>query len=141
MTTLEPLLRELIGGALRRRRLEHGRTLADVAGQAGVSMQHLSDVERGRKDASSEILAAICGALGVTAAELMSEAAQPAAQSAATPAARPAIRPSARPATRPILLDLTRTPRSAESELDTRSALSERHRLAAHPRGVMLSAA
>lgn len=115
MTSLEPLLRELIGRALRRRRLEHGRTLADVAAQAGVSMQHLSDVERGRKDASSEILAAICGALGVTVAQLMSAAAQPAA--------------------RPVLVDLTRAPRSPEP------SLGGRHQLAAGPRGVMLSAA
>ncbi|MDN6303132.1 MAG: helix-turn-helix transcriptional regulator, partial [Brachybacterium sp.] len=53
MTPLEPLLRELLGQTLRRRRRALGRTLADVAAQAGVSMQHLSDVERGRKDASS----------------------------------------------------------------------------------------
>ena len=118
MTTLEPLLRELIGQALRRRRSEHERTLADVAAQAGVSMQHLSDVERGRKDASSEILAAICGALGITAAQLM--------QAAAQPVARP---------TRPILLDLTRTPRAVEPPP------GGRQRLTSHPRGVMLSAA
>lgn len=77
MTTLEPLLRELLGGALRSRRRAHGRTLADVAAQAGVSMQHLSDVERGRKDASSEMLAAICGALGTSVLELMASAARP----------------------------------------------------------------
>lgn len=91
MTPLEPLLRDLLGQALRSRRREHGRTLADVAAQAGVSMQHLSDVERGRKDASSEMLAAICGALGVSVAELMAAA--------------------ARPVERPVVLDLTRRPR------------------------------
>ena len=73
MTTLEPLLRELIGGALRRRRREHGRTLTDVAGQAGVSMQHLSDVERGRKDASSEILASVADALEVPLSRILRE--------------------------------------------------------------------
>lgn len=125
MTTLEPLLRELIGGALRRRRREHGRTLTDVAGQAGVSMQHLSDVERGRKDASSEILAAICGALGVTVAELMAEASGPVVQLKA----------------RPVVLDLTRAPRSVASDLDAGSALSGRHRLTARSHEVMLSAA
>ena len=92
MTPLEPLLRELLGQALRSRRREHGRTLADVAAQAGVSMQHLSDVERGRKDASSEMLAAICGALGVSVVQLMAAAAQP--------------------VPRPVLVDLTRTPRA-----------------------------
>jgi len=101
MTPLEPLLRELIGQALRRRRLEHGRTLADVSARAGMSMQHLSDVERGRKDASSEILAAICGALGTGVAELMTDA--------------------ARPATRPVVLDLTRGPHPQVHELATPS--------------------
>lgn len=104
MTTLEPLLRELLGRALRSRRREHGRTLADVAAQAGVSMQHLSDVERGRKDASSEMLAAICGALGTGVAELMADAAGPAAQPAAA---------------RPVLLDLTRRPRPQLHELSS----------------------
>lgn len=97
MTPLEPLLRELIGHALRRRRLEHGRTLADVSAQAGMSMQHLSDVERGRKDASSEILAAICGALDLTVLELMADAAGP-------------VR-------RPVVLDLTRAPRTTAPSL------------------------
>lgn len=126
MTTLEPLLRELIGGALRRRRQEHGRTLADVSAQAGVSMQHLSDVERGRKDASSEILAAICGALGVTVAQLMVAAVSPAAQ----------------PARRPVLLDLTRAPRTAASELEARSVPGGQHPVTTRPhRGIMVSAA
>src|SRR5690625_5355111 len=71
MTPLEPLLRELLGEALRRRRRAQGRTLADVAAQAGMSMQHLSDVERGRKDPSSEMVAAICGALDLTLGQLM----------------------------------------------------------------------
>jgi XRE family transcriptional regulator, stress-response regulator len=48
---------------LRRARLEQGRTLADVAHAAKVSMQYLSEIERGRKEASSEVLAAICDAL------------------------------------------------------------------------------
>src|SRR5690625_2389020 len=72
MTPLEPLLRELLGEALRRRRRAQGRTLVDVAAQAGMSMQHLSDVERGRKDPSSEMVAAICGALDLTLGQLMS---------------------------------------------------------------------
>lgn len=71
MTPLEPLLRELVGEALRRRRRAQRRTLAEVASRAGMSMQHLSDVERGRKDPSSEIVAAICGALGLTLGQLM----------------------------------------------------------------------
>lgn len=68
---LEPLLRELVGGALREERRRQARTLADVAGEAGVSMQHLSDVERGRKDASSEMVGAITGALGLPLGDLL----------------------------------------------------------------------
>jgi transcriptional regulator with XRE-family HTH domain len=58
-----PLLRTTLGEVLRRARLEQGRTLADVAHAAKVSMQYLSEIERGRKEASSEVLAAICDAL------------------------------------------------------------------------------
>lgn len=62
---LDPLLRELMGAELRAERHRQRRTLAEVAAAAGLSMQHLSDVERGRKDPSSELLAAILGALGI----------------------------------------------------------------------------
>ena len=58
-----PLLRTTLGEVLRRTRLEQGRTLADVARAAKVSMQYLSEIERGRKEASSEVLAAICDSL------------------------------------------------------------------------------
>ncbi len=51
-----PLLRTMLGDVLRRTRLEQGRTLADVARSARVSMPYLSEVERGRKEASSEVL-------------------------------------------------------------------------------------
>lgn len=66
-----PLLRTLIGDVLRRTRLEQGRTLADVARAARVSMPYLSEVERGRKEASSEVLAAICDALRIELADLL----------------------------------------------------------------------
>jgi transcriptional regulator with XRE-family HTH domain len=72
-----PLLRRLLGDALRRNRLEQGRTLADVARAARVSMQYLSELERGRKEASSEILAALCDALGMELAELLADASRP----------------------------------------------------------------
>ncbi|WNV75200.1 helix-turn-helix domain-containing protein [Geodermatophilus sp. DSM 44513] len=68
------LLREVIGRILRRVRLGQGRTLRDVAGAAGVSMGHLSEVERGRKEPSSELLAAICRALGLELTELLGAA-------------------------------------------------------------------
>lgn len=63
--TREPLMRDLVGGILRRTRREQRRTLADVAADARVSTAYLSEVERGRKEASSEILAAAAGALGL----------------------------------------------------------------------------
>lgn len=72
---LEPLLRELMGAVLRDERRRQGRTLARVAQAAGISMQHLSDVERGRKDPSSELLAAITGALDVSVPQLLLRAA------------------------------------------------------------------
>src|ERR1700733_8341600 len=68
-----PLLRTTLGEVLRRIRLEQGRTLSDVARAAKVSMQYLSEVERGRKEASSEILAAICDALEVELPDVLAE--------------------------------------------------------------------
>jgi transcriptional regulator with XRE-family HTH domain len=70
------LLRHLIGAALRRARLRQGRTLREVADAAQVSMPYLSEVERGRKEASSEVLAAICRALGLRLSELLEEVRQ-----------------------------------------------------------------
>lgn len=65
----DPLWREVSGGVLRDERRRQGRTLADVAGRAGMSVQHLSEVERGRKEASSEMLAAAAGSLGLSLGE------------------------------------------------------------------------
>jgi len=64
------LWREAAGRTLRRERLAQERTLADVAGAAGISAQHLSEVERGLKDPSSEILDAVLGALGIRLLDL-----------------------------------------------------------------------
>src|ERR1700752_2409724 len=58
------LLRQLLGDVLRRLRIRQGRTLREVSASARVSLGYLSEVERGRKEASSELLAAICAALG-----------------------------------------------------------------------------
>jgi len=66
----QPLWREAAGGVLREERQRQQRTLSDVAERAGVSTQHLSEVERGRKEASSEVLEAVSGALGLRLAEL-----------------------------------------------------------------------
>ncbi|MEU6393995.1 helix-turn-helix transcriptional regulator [Streptomyces sp. NPDC046939] len=67
----EPLWRHVVGDVLRRRRRAQGRTLQDVADVAGISMAYLSEVERGRKEASSEMLAAAAGALGLGLADVL----------------------------------------------------------------------
>ena len=59
------LLRQEIGDVLRDARREQGRTLREVSSVARVSLGYLSEVERGQKEASSELLASICGALDV----------------------------------------------------------------------------
>ncbi len=58
------LLRRVIGDALRARRQGQHRTLREVSSAANVSLGYLSEIERGQKEASSELLAAICDALG-----------------------------------------------------------------------------
>ncbi|WP_308402679.1 helix-turn-helix transcriptional regulator [Streptomyces sp. AC550_RSS872] len=68
----EPLWRDLVGDALRRERLAQERTLKDVADAARISMPYLSEVERGRKEASSEVLAAAAHALGLGLGDLLS---------------------------------------------------------------------
>jgi len=70
----EPLLRHLVGAILRRARLGQGRTLQEVAGEARMSTAYLSEVERGRKEASSEMLAAVCAALGIRLVDLVAQA-------------------------------------------------------------------
>ena len=70
----QPLLRTTFGYLLRRARQEQNRTLADVARAARVSLPYLSELERGRKEASSEILAAVCGALRLELSDLLAEA-------------------------------------------------------------------
>ncbi|PRY16937.1 helix-turn-helix domain-containing protein [Kineococcus rhizosphaerae] len=66
-----PLLREAVGAVLRAERTAQRRTLADVAAGARVSLPYLSEVERGRKEPSSEVLAAVCGALDLTLVDLL----------------------------------------------------------------------
>jgi transcriptional regulator with XRE-family HTH domain len=66
----EPLWREAVGRELREERQSADRTLADVAKDAGVSTQYLSEVERGLKEPSSEVLSAVAGALGLRLVDL-----------------------------------------------------------------------
>ena len=91
------LMREAIGGSLRRARTEGRRTLREVSRRARVSLGYLSEVERGRKEASSELLAAICEALDVSLPDVLAEAAEVIARSLAADGAEVLL-----PARRPI---------------------------------------
>lgn len=68
-----PLVRELSGDVLRQIRQHQGRTLREVSAKAQVSLGYLSEVERGQKEPSSELLASICQALGVPLCVLLRE--------------------------------------------------------------------
>ena len=68
-----PLLRAQIGGTLRASRISQGRTLRDVAKSARVSLGYLSEVERGQKEASSELLNSICQALELKLSSVLSD--------------------------------------------------------------------
>lgn len=65
------LLRHMLGDALRRLRLRQGRTLREVSAAARVSLGYLSEVERGQKEASSELLASLCSALDAPLSEVL----------------------------------------------------------------------
>ncbi|MFF2272287.1 helix-turn-helix domain-containing protein [Agromyces sp. NPDC058136] len=69
--TAKPLWRNELGEVLRGERLEQERILTEVAGAAGVSPQYLSEIERGRKEASSEVLGSVAEALGLELVELV----------------------------------------------------------------------
>jgi transcriptional regulator with XRE-family HTH domain len=89
----EPLWREVLGSRLRALRGARGETLAETAERAGVSPQYLSEVERGRKEPSSEMIAALAGALDTTLADLTTQVTQDLRQSR-----------SARPTSNPVAL-------------------------------------
>jgi transcriptional regulator with XRE-family HTH domain len=73
ITDPEPLWREVLGQRLRALRARRGETLTETADRAGISPQYLSEIERGLKDPSSEVLAAIAGALGATLIDLTAQ--------------------------------------------------------------------
>ncbi|MEV0294736.1 helix-turn-helix transcriptional regulator [Nocardia sp. NPDC050710] len=74
-TPPEPLWRVVLGERLRELRREQDETLVETAGRAGISPQYLSEVERGRKEPSSEMIAALAGALGTTLGDLTEQVA------------------------------------------------------------------
>jgi DNA-binding XRE family transcriptional regulator len=84
----KPLLRTMLGDVLRRNRLEQGRTLADVARAARISMPYLSELERGRKEASSEVIAAVCDALRIELSDVLTEVGRDLANERAMPVMR-----------------------------------------------------
>lgn len=67
------LFRRLLGEVLRSQRMQQGRTLRQISADARVSLGYVSEIERGQKEASSELLAAICSALDVPLSEILSE--------------------------------------------------------------------
>ena len=69
----EPLWREVLGGRLRELRADRGEKLVDTARRAGISPQYLSEIERGIKEPSSEMISAVAGALDTSLAEIASE--------------------------------------------------------------------
>jgi transcriptional regulator with XRE-family HTH domain len=94
--SLRPLLmRELIGESLREERVNQGKTLREVSKTARVSLGYLSEVERGQKEASSELLASICGALELPLSVVLSTVSEKLARQELM-AKVPSIRPVAR---------------------------------------------
>jgi XRE family transcriptional regulator, stress-response regulator len=71
---MPPLMREVVGDVLRGARMSQGRTLREVSDSARVSLGYLSEVERGRKEPSSELLNAICDALEVPLSAVLTDA-------------------------------------------------------------------
>lgn len=87
------LMRSVLGGQLRAIRHAQGRTLRDVAGTAKVALGYLSEIERGHKEPSSELLTAICAALDTPLSEVLVGAAQNARWAEAKAAVVRPIRP------------------------------------------------
>jgi len=67
------LLRRVLGDVLRAQRVERGMTLREVSAEARVSLGYISEIERGQKEASSELLSSLCTALDVSLATVMHE--------------------------------------------------------------------
>ncbi|MFZ2178140.1 MAG: helix-turn-helix transcriptional regulator [Rhodococcus sp. (in: high G+C Gram-positive bacteria)] len=86
------LLREAIGDSLRRTRVSQSRTLREVSNSARVSLGYLSEVERGRKEASSELLAAICDALDIPLSDVLVDVSESLSDGSSANRAEPARR-------------------------------------------------
>jgi transcriptional regulator with XRE-family HTH domain len=106
------LLRRHLGEVLRAHRERQRRTLRDVSGSARVSLGYLSEVERGQKEASSELLAAICAALGLRISDVLHEVADVLAPTECLPVPVPA------PALEAVSADGVLQPVGAESRAE-----------------------
>jgi transcriptional regulator with XRE-family HTH domain len=125
------LLRTELGTTLRGHRLRQRRTLRDVSGAARVSLGYLSEVERGQKEASSELLASICDALDLELADLLAEVSRSlrgggeARPAAVRPVAAPEEEAAGQPAAAPEpALALVGAPAPARSALRRGEAVS-----------------
>ncbi len=116
------VLRTLLGEALRTTRLRQQRTLREVSSLAQVSLGYLSEVERGQKEASSELLASICRALGVRLSDLLRDV----SETLAVLEPEPLPVPNTLPARIPVL-----EPVGSDGHLVTTSALASVHAVAA----------
>ena len=119
------VLRTLLGEALRTTRLGQERTLREVSSAARVSLGYLSEVERGQKEASSELLASICRALGVRLSDVLREVSETLSVLEPQPAPVPVagVAPSERPVLEPVGTD-GRTP-AAELRTSVRSRVRD----------------
>lgn len=115
------LLREAIGDSLRRTRVSQSRTLREVSSSARVSLGYLSEIERGRKEASSELLAAICNALEVPLSDVLFDVSESMADGTHR-AARPTI-------TESVSTDTVSAEAAPGAELPTAASIAEDTRL------------
>lgn len=83
------LFRRLLGDVLRERRVQRGMTLREVSAEARVSLGYISEIERGQKEASSELLFSLCSALDVPLSYVLSEVSAAVALEEAATAATP----------------------------------------------------
>ncbi|MGA3488438.1 helix-turn-helix domain-containing protein [Micromonosporaceae bacterium DT55] len=143
------LLRRVIGDALRARRQGQHRTLREVSSAANVSLGYLSEIERGQKEASSELLAAICDALGARLSELLREVSDTVALAEQLPelmpvaAAEPAAQPARRAERRPVRQVATDGKVSVEVRQETplKTTLRATRRVAGEPHRDVVCAA
>jgi transcriptional regulator with XRE-family HTH domain len=90
------LFRRVLGDVLRSQRMQRGMTLREVSAEARVSLGYISEIERGHKEASSELLASLCGAMDVALSDVIREVSDLIVleEAAMAPVALPVARPT-----------------------------------------------